>query len=69
MQPAVVIGVDAPPIGSVPTLSGTPARTAAMIWSVCARVVVERQRRHDLQEVRLLDQLPRGRRGSPPPSR
>jgi hypothetical protein len=36
MLPAVVIGVDAPPMGRVPTLTGTPARTAAMIWSECA---------------------------------
>ena len=36
MQPAVVIGVEAPPIGSVPTLTGTPARAASMIWSECA---------------------------------
>ncbi len=31
MLPAMVIGVEAPPIGSVPTLTGTPARTAMMI--------------------------------------
>ena len=28
MLPAVVIGVEAPPIGKVPMLTGTPARTA-----------------------------------------
>ncbi len=30
MQPAAVIGEEAPPIGSVPTLTGTPARAAMM---------------------------------------
>ena len=35
MLPAVVMGVEAPPIGSVPMLTGTPARTAWISWSVC----------------------------------
>jgi hypothetical protein len=37
MQPAKVIGVEAPPMGKVPTLIGTPARAPMMIWSLCVR--------------------------------
>ena len=37
IEPAKVIGVEAPPIGSVPTLSGTPARAPVMIWSLWVR--------------------------------
>lgn len=37
MHPTVVIGVEAPPIGSVPTLTGTPARTHFSSCSTCER--------------------------------
>ena len=36
-HPARVIGDDAPPIGNVPTPTGTPAAIPARIWSIWIR--------------------------------
>ena len=40
MQPAIVIGAEAPPIGGVPMLIGMPLRAPRMIWSMCVRQYV-----------------------------